>query len=563
MEHMEIILILLAVIACLAPLADKIKIPFPVVLVTVGLLIGFIPGIPPLKLAPDVVFLIFLPPLLYEAAFNTSWHDLKKERRTILFLSVRMVFFTMAILAVIIHYSMPGFTWPLAFLLGAILSPPDAVAATAATKGLKVPRKWITIIEGESLLNDSSALIAYRYAIIAVAGGTLMQGHTHPQTSVHFLQGILHFGWNYLYLWLDFMRVTIGGVAVGLGIGYGFYRVQRRLAGNAATEICLTLLVTYVAYLVAENLHTSGVLAVVTTGLFISWRSFRIFSSGTRLQMRIFWQVLIFLLNGFVFILIGLQLPSIQAGIGRDHLPGMIGYGLLISITAILIRPVFFIPASYINLRPGKKLTKERLRNRLNEAIVVSWSGMRGVVSLATALALPLTLSDGRNFPQRDTILFITFIVILVTLVLQGLTFPYIVRKLGLADQEDDKLAEERKLRAEMIQLSLDYIDQTLVSEVDRHVQEGLRQEYTERLRFLNGTANGEEPTEPVSTKRLEVRQNLDAQLKILQHQRKHIIQMHNLGSYSDEILHKMEQELDFWHLRLNARMQSSQLNIL
>lgn len=541
MEHLEIILVLLAIIACLAPLADKIKIPFPVVLVTVGLLIGFIPGIPPLKLAPDVVFLVFLPPLLYEAAFNTSWHDLKKERRAIMFLSVRMVFITMGVLAVIIHYAIPGFTWPLAFLLGAILSPPDAVAAVAATKGLRIPRKWATIIEGESLLNDASALIAYRYAIMAVGGGAFV----------------------YWQAGLNFLLVTTGGVAVGLGIGWGFSKVQKHLAGNPATEICLTLLVAYVAYLVAENLQTSGVLAVVTTGLFISWRSFRIFTSNTRLQMRIFWQVLIFLLNGFVFILIGLQLPSIQAAIGRAHLPAMIGYGLLISITAILIRPAFFIPASYISLKPGRKLTKERLKNRLDEAIVISWSGMRGVVSLATALALPLTMSDGHSFPQRDAILFITFIVILVTLVVQGLSFPYIVRKLGVTRNEDEGLAQEKQLRTEMIELSLEYIDATLSAEVDRPVHEAIRAEYVERLRLLRGTQNEEDPAAQPTHKQMQERQNLEAQLKILQHQRKHIIRMHNQGTYSDEILHKMEQELDFWHLRVHARLQSTQLNIL
>lgn len=547
MEHLEIILALLAVIACLAPLADKLKIPFPVVLVTVGLLIGFIPGLPPLKLDPHIVFLIFLPPLLYEAAVNTSWHDLKKQRKAITFLSVRMVFITMAALALIIHYAVPGFSWPLAFLLGAILSPPDAVAATAATKGLKIPRKWTTIIEGESLLNDASALIAYRYALVAVAGGVFV----------------------YWMAVLNFLLVVSGGIGIGLGIGLCFSKVQKKLAGNPATEICLTLLVAYAAYLVAENLHTSGVLAVVTVGLAISWNSFRIFTFNTRLQMQVFWRVLIFLLNGFVFILIGLQLPFILASIGPSHVWAMIGYGLLISLTAILIRPLILIPGYYLALRPRrkhtseprKKLTSEAVRSQLNEAIVVSWSGMRGVVSLATALAIPLTLSDGRAFPERDAILFITFIVILVTLLVQGLSFPYIVRWLGVAEKEDDRLEEERQLRAEMIEASLAYIEEALSSETDPHIYEALRDEYQGRLLYLKGDPDGQEGLH--ASKRAHQRQNLEAQLKILQHQRGHLISLHKLGTYNDEILHKMEQELDFWNVRIHAGMQSTQLNIL
>ena len=539
MEHLEIILALLAVIACLAPLADKIKIPFPVVLVVVGLLIGFIPGLDPLKLDPHIVFLIFLPPLLYEAAVNTSWHDLKKQRKAITFLSVRMVFITMAALAFIIHYVVPGFSWPLSFVLGAILSPPDAVAATAATKGLKIPRKWTTIIEGESLLNDASALIAYRYALVAVAGGVFV----------------------YWMAMLNFLLVVSGGVGIGLGIGFCFSRIQKKLAGNPATEICLTLLVAYVAYLVAENLHTSGVLAVVTVGLAISWNSFRIFTFNTRLQMQVFWRVLIFLLNGFVFILIGLQLPFIMASIGPSHVWAMIGYGLLISLTAILIRPLILIPGYYLALKPRKKPTAEAIRNQLSEAVVVSWSGMRGVVSLATALAIPLTLSDGRAFPQRDAILFITFVVILVTLLVQGLSFPYIVRKLGVAVKEDDRLEEERQLRAEMIEASLAYIEEALSSETDLHIYETLRDEYQGRLLYLKGDPNGQEGLH--TAKRAHQRQNLEAQLKILQHQRGHLISLHKQGTYNDEILHKMEQELDFWNVRIHAGMQSSQLNIL
>ena len=552
MEHLEIILILLAVIAGLAPLADKIKLPFPVALVIVGLLIGFIPGLPGIKLDPEVVFLVFLPPLLYEAAFNTSWKDIKAERRTILFLSVRMVFFTAAVLAVIIHYLVPGFTWTLAIILGAIISPTDAVAVTAATKGLRLPRKVVTAIEGESLLNDASALIIYRYAIAVVISGTLVSW-----------KGWLPFMEGFWKGWLQFMIVTTGGILIGLVIGYAFSKVQKWLAGNPVVEISLTLLVGYVAYLVGDNLHTSGVLAVVTTGLFISWRSFDIFSYRTRLQMNVFWQILIFLLNGFIFILIGLQLPSIIKGIGSEHLLAMTGYGLLISGAAILFRPLVLIPASYVHPQ-GMKLSKAEMAARRRELIVISWSGMRGVVSLATALAVPLTMAGGKVFPHRDEILFLTFMVILVTLLVQGLTFPYIVWKLNVREEDANRLEQEQQLRTEMIHVSIAFIDDNLSNQLDKRVLDELRVDFTDRLNYVKGVINTDDPAAQFPLSKHDLFQEyLEAELKILHLQRDYVINMHKRGLYGEEILHKLEQELDVWNMSLNTRMQSVQANVI
>ena len=359
------------------------------------------------------------------------------------------------------------------------------------------------------------------------------------------------------------MIVTTGGILIGLVIGYAFSKVQKWLAGNPVVEISLTLLVGYVAYLVGDNLHTSGVLAVVTTGLFISWRSFDIFSYRTRLQMNVFWQILIFLLNGFIFILIGLQLPSIIKGIGSEHLLAMTGYGLLISGAAILFRPLVLIPASYVHPQ-GMKLSKAEMAARRRELIVISWSGMRGVVSLATALAVPLTMAGGKVFPHRDEILFLTFMVILVTLLVQGLTFPYIVWKLNVREEDANRLEQEQQLRTEMIHVSIAFIDDNLSNQLDKRVLDELRVDFTDRLNYVKGVINTDDPAAQFPLSKHDLFQEyLEAELKILHLQRDYVINMHKRGLYGDEILHKLEQELDVWNMSLNTRMQSVQANVI
>jgi monovalent cation/hydrogen antiporter len=324
MKGIEIIIILLAVVTALAQVTDKIKIPYPILLVMVGIGIGFLPGLPSIYIDPDLVFLVFLPPVLYAAAWTTSWPDFKANSRPIGLLAVGCVLFTTTMVAVVAHYFIPGFGWAESFILGAIISPPDAVAATSATKGLGMPRRIITILEGESLVNDATGLIAYRYAIGAAATGTFI-------------------------FWLasfNFLYVAIVGILIGLVIGIVIKWVHKITPNNPTTDTALTLITPYIAYLGAEEIHTSGVLAVVTSGLYLSWNSGEIFSHQVRLQANSVWDTLIFLLNGIIFILIGLQLPMILNHIQNYSIATLMGYGLVISVATILLRIIWVYPAT-------------------------------------------------------------------------------------------------------------------------------------------------------------------------------------------------------------------------
>jgi Na+/H+ antiporter len=568
MEHLGIVLIIMAIITILAPLADRIRLPFPILLVLVGLAVGFIPGLPDVRLDPSLVFLVFLPPLLYEAASNTSWKDFKNEFPVIRFLAIRMVLLTTLILGVIIHYCIPGFSWPLAFVLGAIVSPTDAVSAMASTKGKGLPRTVTTIIEGESLVNDASALIIYRFAISLVGSLTI-----HSTLEGFKMGGMML---------LQFFLVVAGGVGIGLAFGWGFKAIHRFVAGNAASETCLSVLVGYIAYVTGEYFHTSGVLAVVAAGLFISYRSFSIFSYQARLQMKDFWEILIFLLNGFVFTLIGLQLQSILKSIGTEHILAMTGYGLLIGVAALLVRLGILIPVTYFQPR-NQKLPARALKRRRRGAIVIAWAGMRGVVSLATALALPLALTNGTAFPQRDAILYITFVVILFTIIVLGLSFPMVVRIFKVYGDQPLIQAEEQRLRLKLVDLSLTFIKDVLTPELPPLMIESLTQDTEIRQRYLkslvdtnpiSGTGAGANGPDQVSgdnglsgsdqgivPSQQQVIQYMNAELKIIHEQRSFIIQMHKRGTYPDEVLHKLEQELDINSMSITTQLQAVKSN--
>ncbi|HYJ65679.1 MAG TPA: Na+/H+ antiporter, partial [Parafilimonas sp.] len=417
MNNFEIVIFLMTILIVLSAFTDKIKIPYPIVLVIIGLIIGFVPFLPNLRLDPNIVFLIFLPPLLYDAAFKTSWLDFKKSIRPISTLAITLVFFTTVIVAVAAHYLIPGFSWPISFVLGAIVSPPDAVAATSIIKGLGLNKKVITIIEGESLVNDASALIAYRYALAATLSGSFI-------------------------LWkagLQFILVCAGGVVAGLVVGYLLVFAHKKIKDNAIVETSLSLLTPYLAYLLAEQLHVSGILAVVTSGILIGWHAREIFSFQTRLQTTIIWDTIIFLLNGIVFILIGLQLPEIVTNLNSSTLFQLIGYGLIISIVTIVIRIVWVFAGAYHQRIFNRKKTDDDENDEAvnwKNVLIVAWTGTRGVVSLATALALPLTLNNGAAFPKRHSILLLAFTVILVTLVIQGLTLPLLIKLLKIKSEK-------------------------------------------------------------------------------------------------------------------------------
>ena len=541
MNNFEIVIFIMTILIVLSAFTDKIKLPFPILLVGVGLVIGFVPFLPNLALDPDIVFLIFLPPLLFDAAFKTSWLDFKKEIRPISTLAITLVFFTTTIVAVAAHYLIPGFSWPLAFVLGAIVSPPDAVAATSITKGLGLNRKVITIIEGESLVNDASALIAYRYAVAAAISGTFV-------------------------LWeagLQFLFVSVGGIAVGLIIGYIMVFAHKKISENAVVETCLSLLTPFIAYLLAERIHTSGVLAVVTAGLLISWRAREVFSFQTRLQTNVVWNTLIFLMNGLVFILIGLQLPEIVKSFEGDRLYRIIGYGLVISLVTIVIRILWVFAGAYhqtVFKQKKPEVVDESAPTSWKNVLIVAWTGTRGVVSLATALALPLTLQNGSPFPQRNAILLLAFIVILVTLVVQGLTLPLLIRVLKIKPEVRQQKQEEDDLQLNLSENTLHFIDQHFTLELEDNVLQQVRRRYEFNYRMLsNKNADNRKEQRQYASQLNYANQLLLARSEVIKFQREILLKYHTEGTFNDETLTKYERELDIEELQINTMMEKTE----
>src|SRR5260221_10795720 len=409
MNTLSVFIILMAIVTALAQITDKMNVPYPILLVLAGIGVGLIPGLPAVSLNPDVVFLIFLPPVLYAAAWTTSLPDFVKASRAISLLAIGCVLFTTSVVAVVAHYFIPGFGWAESFVLGAIISPPDAVAAAAATQGLGIPRRVTTILEGESLVNDATGLIAYRYGIAAAASGTF----------IFWLAGI-----NFLY-------VAVVGIVVGLVLGQLFKWIHMITPDRPVNDTTLTFIAPYVAYLLAEQIHVSGVLSVVSCGLFLSWNSSRIFNHQSRLSAWAVWETVIFILNGLIFILIGLQLPVILKHIQDHSFFTLLFYGTIVSVATIVLRLIWVYPGTYLPRWFSKRIRQREPRPDLRAVTVVAWSGMRGVVSLAAALALPLTV-NGHPFPHRDLIIFLTFSVIFATLVIQGISLPHLVKWLGI-----------------------------------------------------------------------------------------------------------------------------------
>lgn len=419
MENYSIIIFILAIVIGLSAFADKAKLPYHILLVIVGIAIGFIPTMSEIEINPEIIFLIFLPPLLYDASFNISPKDFKTNINTIGTLAVSLVFLTAAGIAVVAYYIIPGMTWPLAFVLGAILSATDAVAAISVTKGLKLSHKTLTILEGESLINDASALVAYRFAVAAVMGSSFI-------------------------IWkatLEFILLLGGGFLVGFTLAKILAFILNRVQKNINVTISFMLLMPFVAYLVAENLHVSGVIAVVVLGLTIARFSKKIFPESLKNQSRSLWDIIIFLLNGLIFILIGLNFRYVLKHIDDGMVLPYIGYVVIITIVALLIR-MARIFLQKINLQKAFQNTKRKRRVSehalldTNNSIILSWSGMRGIVSLAIAIGIPKELEDGTPFPERDAIIFISVAVVLLTLIGQGLTLPWIVKKLNLKQEE-------------------------------------------------------------------------------------------------------------------------------
>lgn len=545
MQEFKFVVIIMAILISLTAIANKRKLPYPILLVFAGLIIGFLPGLPAMALDPEIVFVIILPPLLYDAASRTSWHEFKSSIRPISALAISLVLFTTVAVAFAAHYLIPGFSWPLAFVLGAIVSPPDVIASSGIIKGLGLNKKVITIIEGESLVNDASALIAYRYAVTAVTTGTFI-------------------------LWqagLQFLLVAAVGILIGIIIGYLFVLAHKKIENNPIVETSLTLLSPYISYLVAEHFHMSGVLAVVSTGLVISWRAPEVFSYQTRMNTRVVWDTVIFLLHGFVFILIGLQLPLIIKELGNNSVLHILGYGLLISLVTILVRIVWvFTGAFWQNYFHRLKSTvnniseKENTDDTWKNVLVVAWTGTRGVISLSAALALPLFLQDGTMFPKRYAIIFLAFVVIFVTLVVQGLSLPFLVRWLKIKP-DDNTNVEEFELQLYLAHSTVHFIEHEFPVPISQQFQQQLKkkyelliQDYTKELRRHKKAKRNDVVVQTNSPDPL-----LNLQLEINKFQRELLLILHKEGEFSDAVIRKLESDMDVDDLKLDQLLPNEE----
>ena len=433
-----IYIILVLIILLLVMASEKLRLATPIVLLVGGLLLSFIPRLSNITIDPQLIFIIFLPPLLYEAAWYTSWKELWRWRRVVSSFAFLIVILTSLVVAFVSSAVIPGFTMALGFLLGGIISPPDAVSATSILKRVKVPRRLSAILEGESLLNDASGLVIFRYALIAVDTGRFI---FHEAA-------------------LSFVVVIVMGILTGIAIGMLFFAAHKWLPVSVSSDIVLSLVTPYVMYIVAESFHFSGVLSVVSGGLFLSTRNHLFLNYRSRLRGLNVWTTLSFVLNGLIFLLIGLELPSIIHQLGPVGLGSAIKYGVLITLLLFVGRILSTFGAAVFTVFISRYITTADNRPGWKGPLALGWAGMRGVVSLAAALSIPTHLSNGNPFPQRDLILFITFVVIVLSLLVQGLSLPWLIRKIKLEDADNRPALEEQdtEVRKRLAEFSLDFI---------------------------------------------------------------------------------------------------------
>jgi Na+/H+ antiporter len=523
----EEVLGLLVVVALLTVAARRLGIPYPILMTLGGLGLGLVPGLPRVELAPDIVFTLILPPLLFAAAFFTSPRELAANARPIGLLAIGLVLTTTVFVAVVVHTLAPGVPWAVAFLLGAIVSPPDAVAATSIAQRLGLPRRVVTILEGESLVNDATALVAYRLALAAVLSGTFSLGGAA----------------------LSFVVVSVGGVLIGLVAGWAIVAVIRRL-DDPPVEVLISLLGPYAAWLPAEGATVSGVLSVVTAGIIVGRHAPRILGSDARVLGSGAWQMVIFTLNGLVFILIGLQLPTILGTLRASRSFGeLASWAVIVSVTVILVRLAWVFPGSYLPriLSPSIRAREQAPQPR--NVLIVGWAGMRGVVSLAAALAIPIYLDDKVTpFPERDLVIFLTFSVILATLVGQGLTLPWLIRWLGVGDDgtaaHEELHAREAAANAALARL------EGLTSEWPGHLElidriRERKQHATEHLEHDHEA--GEVPLDQEAVEHAAI------QKAVIDAQRLAIIDLRDRGVIGDQALRTIERELDLEELGAEA----------
>lgn len=533
MDHVNYLLVLLVglllAVAGVAGLARRLAISYPIALVIFGLLCSLIPHVPRIPLPPSIVFLVILPPLLYVAAWQTSWREFRYNLVSISSLAVLLVFFTAIGVAYAASWWLPGFDWRLGFLLGAVVSPTDAVGATAIARRVGMPQRIIDLLEGESLLNDATGLLALEFGIEMVVQGTA------PSLA----QGLLELAW-----------LTLGGVLVGVVIGTAVIWLERWV-DDAPVEIAISLIVPYAAYLIGETVRASGVIAVVACGLLVSHESSRLFSPRVRLQVFAVWDAIEFLLNGLVFVLIGLQLPYVLAGIQGWNWKSLTTYALTFSALLVLLRLVWMYPAAHAAWWVRTRLIRQSYeRPRPSQIFVIGWTGMRGVVALAAANSLPLTLSDGRPFPERNLIIFLTYSLILVTLVFQGVSLPWLVRALRLSTVNRN-ICEEGEARQLMLQAAIGFLTErrnTAKDESEHHLYEDLVHQFEHKIADIDPCGPG--GTIPLET---PTRQTMEGVLlDTLRREREELNLLRTTGRIRDSVYRGLERELDLNESRLS-----------
>jgi CPA1 family monovalent cation:H+ antiporter len=535
MYDIVLMFFLVLVVVVLTLTAEKAKIPYPILLTLGGLAISLLPGMPVVTINPDYVFLFFLPPLLYGAAWATSWRDFYRDRRAILLLSIGCVIFTTVGVAAVAHWLIPSLSWAVCFTLGAIVSPPDAVAATSVLQNVGAPRRIKTILEGESLVNDATGLVAYRFAVAAVLTGMF---------NIYEAAG-------------QFVLVAVGGIAVGLAFGMLLVWIhQNVLLDSPIVETTVTFLSPYAMYIAAEQLHLSGVLAVVTGGLWITWRQHKMFSAATRLLAVDAWNWMIFVFNGLVFILIGLQMAHVRNALNEYDLLDLIWWGLVVSVATIAIRFIWMYPGTYLPRFLFKSIRKKDPYPHWRNPTIAAWAGMRGVVSLAAALALPLTMRNGEPFPNRTLILFLTFCVIISTLVLQGLTLPWLMQKLGMrkdnVEEQEELLARRKAAEAVLAHLKTEAGKHP----VPEHLLSQVQNRY--RLRLRHYAPDNEGCMDENQEEEFYVLHQLEKDL--LEIERRELARLRNERLINDEVMKRVERGIDLEEERLNTLMDKNMM---
>jgi Na+/H+ antiporter len=523
MQSAHLVLTLLIGVAVLVTIARRLGIAYPIFLVIGGLLLGLVPGTPRVEIDPDLVFLFVLPPLLYIAAFFTPLRSLRANLGTIASLAVGLVIATAFAAAAVAHALIPGIPWTVALALGAIVAPPDEIAATAIAARLAVPRRIVTILEGESLLNDATALTIYSIAVAAAVGGSFK-----PSTGI-----------------MTFQLVMLGGSAIGLAVGWILAHVRARIE-DTPVEITISLLTPYAAFLPAQQLGVSGVIATVAAGLYLGRLGSRIMGPDVRLSARAVWETITFLLNGFVFILTGLQVPLLLRAIPTTTAMRLVGIGIVVSLVLVLVRALWIFPTAFLGPLVRGEPRPLRL---LAHSLVLSWAGMRGVVSLAAALALPLTLPGGGPFPAREAVLIVTLTVIVFTLVGQGLTLPWLIRRLRLG--ADVELREEEvNARQQLLEAATQRIDQLYPVWPDhRPLLDRMRDTYQHRSEHVerqrDASGFGEEDQEIIEHR--EIRRT------VIDSEREALLRLRTEGAIDDDVMRTLERELDLEEHRLDA----------